>query len=75
MLHALASKDIYISTKTACSDDASLSLSVLEFTKNKDLAKSSIRISLSYLTTKEEIDYFLTVFKEKINELRFKKGE
>ena len=72
---ALASKDIYISTKTACSDDASLSLSVLEFTKNKDLAKSSIRISLSYLTTKEEIDYFLTVFKEKINELRFKKGE
>lgn len=75
MLHALASKDIYISTKTACSDDTSLSLSVLEFTKNKDLARSSIRISLSYLTTKEEIDYFLTVFKEKINELRFKKGE
>lgn len=75
MLHALASKDIYISTKTACSDDASLSLSVLEFTKNKDLARNSIRISLSYLTTKEEIDYFLTVFKEKINELRFKKGE
>lgn len=75
MLHALASKDIYISTKTACSDDASLSLSVLEFTKNKDLARSSIRISLSYLTTKEEIDYFLNVFKEKVNELRFKKGE
>lgn len=75
MLHALASKDIYISTKTACSDDASLSLSVLEFTKNKDLARNSIRISLSYLTTKDEIDYFLTVFKEKINELRFKKGE
>lgn len=75
MLHALASKDIYISTKTACSDDASLSLSVLEFTKNKNLARNSIRISLSYLTTKEEIDYFLTVFKEKVNELRFKKGE
>ncbi len=75
MLHALASKDIYISTKTACSDDASLSLSVLEFTKNKDLARSSIRISLSYLTTKEEIDYFINVFKEKVNELRFKKGE
>lgn len=75
MLHALASKDIYISTKTACSDDDSLSLSVLEFTKNKDLARSSIRISLSYLTTKEEIDYFLNVFKEKVNELRFKKGE
>ena len=75
MLHALASKDIYISTKTACSDDASLSLSVLEFTKNKDLAKSSIRISLSYLTTKGEIDYFINVFKEKVNELRFKKGE
>ena len=52
-----------------------IELKEIEFTKNKDLARNSIRISLSYLTTKEEIDYFLTVFKEKINELRFKKGE
>ena len=75
MLHALAESDIYISTKTACSIDNSMSLSVFELTKDKDLAKTSIRISLSYLTTFEEIEYFLKVFKEKIVELSFMKGE
>ena len=75
ILHALAESDIYISTKTACSSDKSLSLSVLELTKNADYARSSIRISLSFLTKEEDIDYFLKVFKEKINELRFMKGE
>ena len=75
MLHALAEHDIYISTKTACSSDKSLSLSVLEVTKNIEYAKSSIRISLSYLTTDEEIDSFLKTFKELIDALRFKKGE
>ena len=75
LLHALAESDIYISTKTACSSDNSMSLSVFELTKNKDLAKTSIRISLSYLTTFEEIEYFLKVFKEKIVELSFMKGE
>ena len=75
MLHALAEHDIYISTKTACSSDKSLSLSVLEVTKNIEYAKSSIRISLSYLTTDEEIDSFLKTFKELVDALRFKKGE
>ena len=75
MLHALAEHDIYISTKTACSSDKSLSLSVLEVTKNIEYAKSSIRISLSYLTTDEEIDSFLKTFKELIDALRFKEGE
>ena len=75
MLHALEEEDIFISTKTACSFDDSLSLSVYELTKNKELAKSSLRISLSYLTTKEEIDYFLKTLKEKIEELSIKLGE
>ena len=57
------SYDIYISTKTACSFDNSMSGSVYELTKNKDYAKTSIRISLSYLTTEEEITYFLEIFK------------
>ena len=75
MLHALEEKDIFISTKTACSFDDSLSLSVYELTKNKELAKNSLRISLSYLTTKEEIDYFLKTLKDKIEELSIKLGE
>ena len=75
LLNALAEKDIYISTKTACAFDSSLSLSVLEFTKNETFAKSSLRISLSYLTTEEEIDYFIKTLKELILELSFQKGE
>ena len=73
MLHALEQYDIYISTKTACSDKEDESLSVLEFTKNNERAKSSIRISLSYLTEIKDIDYFidkLIICINKLKELR-----
>ena len=72
---AMSESEIYISTKTACSNSKDFSLSVYEVTKNLEYAKSSLRISLSYLTTDEEITYFLKVFKEKIKELSFLKGE
>lgn len=68
MLHALESEDIYISTQTACSKAGS-SIGVFEITKNEDYALHSLRISLSYLTTKEELDVFLKVFKEKMRKL------
>jgi len=70
MLHALEQDDIYISTKTACSDKEDESLSVLEFTKDHTLASSSIRISLSYLTTKNDIDTFINSFKKNVNNLK-----
>ncbi len=60
LMHALEKDDIFISTKSACSDIDSMSESVYALTNDKDLAKSSIRISLSYLTTKQEIDTFVT---------------
>ncbi len=75
LLHSLAESDIYISTKTACASNTSMSLSVYELTHDKVIANSSIRISLSYLTTDGEIDYFLETLKKKIKELRFKEGE
>ena len=68
MLHALESEDIYISTQTACSKGGS-SIGVFEITKNEDYALHSLRISLSYLTTKEELDVFLKVFKEQMRKL------
>ena len=74
MLNALAEKDIFISTRTACSDNT-ISLSVYELTKNKELARSSLRISISYLTTEEELEYFVQVIEDKIKELSFEKGE
>ena len=74
MLHAMEAHDIYISTKTACSSDNSLSLSVLTKTKDSELAKSSIRVSLSYLTTNEEVDEFIKVFREEEVKLQGKRG-
>ena len=62
MLHALEEYDIYISTKSACSDTNSISKGVFALTHNLDISKSSIRISISSITTKEEIDTFLEKF-------------
>lgn len=71
--HALEEYDIYISTQSACSSNNQVSKSVLEVTKDEKSASHSVRISLSGLTTKEEIDYFLDKFDkciEKFNNLR-----
>ncbi len=70
MLHALEEKDIFISTQTACSV-GDYSKAVYAVTKDKNRASSSLRISLSYLTTKEEIDTFIESFKECLKQLDF----
>ena len=74
LINSLSEEDIYISTKTACSN-SDISDSVLELTKDENLAKSSVRVSISHLTTEEEIDKFFNVLKNKIEELSIKKGE
>ncbi len=61
MQHALEEYDIYISTQTACSSKGD-SKGVMALTGSKERAASSVRISLSYLTTKEECDKFLEAF-------------
>lgn len=71
MLHALEQYEIYISTKSACADEDAMSESVLALTKDKNKAKSSIRISLSYLTTFEELDYFFDSFQKCYEQLKF----
>ena len=62
MLHALEEYEIYISTKSACSDSKSISKPVYALTSDEELAKTSLRISISSITTKEEIDYFIEKF-------------
>ena len=69
MLHALESYDIYVSTQSACSANTTISKAVLNLTNDEERAKSSIRISLSYLTTQQEIDKFLKCFDECYNRL------
>ena len=71
MQHALEEYDIYISTQTACST-GDYSKAVYAVTKNKDYASHSIRISLSYKTTYEEIDEFIEKFSYLINKLNIR---
>lgn len=68
MLHALEEKEIYISTKTACST-SNASLAVLSLTKDSTRASHSLRISISYKTTKEELDIFIKELIHARNEL------
>ena len=63
-LHALDEKEVYISTKSACSSSNSMSNAVYALTKDEELSNHSLRISLSYKTTEEEIYKFLDIFDE-----------
>lgn len=71
MLHALEEKDIYISTKTACSKDSGASLPLVALGKDSLISNHSLRVSISYLTTEEEIHYFIRSLKECIQKLNF----
>ena len=51
-------------------DIEEIETSVLELTKDLEKAKSSFRVSISYLTTKEELDYFLDKFKIIVKNLK-----
>ena len=62
MLHALEENNIFISTQSACSSNTAVSKAVMSLTKDKERAESSIRISLSYKTTEDEINEFLDKF-------------
>jgi cysteine desulfurase len=62
LLHALEEDEIYISTQSACSSNTTMSKAVYNLTKDEKRAKSSVRVSISYLTTKEEIDKLLKSF-------------
>lgn len=67
-IHAMEDDEIYLSTNTACSS-GDLSTSVMAIYNDKRRAMSTIRISLSYVTTNEEITKFLNLFKVRYKEL------
>ena len=46
-----------------------MSQAVYEVTKNEEYARHSVRISMSHLTTKKELDTFVEVLNKKIEEL------
>jgi cysteine desulfurase len=71
-LHALEEHDIFISTRSACAKGGEASTSVLTLTKDEKRAESSLRISLSYKTTNEEVDELLRCFDICYNNLNWK---
>lgn len=72
MLHALEEYEIYISTQSACSSNTSRSRAVYALTHDEQAAEHSIRISLSYLTTMDDIKYFIDCFDKCYNKLQLR---
>ncbi len=71
IMNALSSKGIYISTKSACSSKSKdYSVSIYEMTKNDTVSKNSLRISLSHLTTIDELNIFIEELKSIVETLK-----
>jgi len=66
----LSKRHIYISTQTACNSEASFSQTVKKLTGSDKLASTSVRISISHLTKKAEINQLIDAINEIINENR-----
>ena len=67
-IHAMEEKDVYIGTNTACSS-GDLSTSVMAIYNDKKRATSTIRISISHITTSDEINQFISLFNSVYNDL------
>lgn len=65
----LEEREIYVATKSACCVVNTPSRPVYALTKDRKLALSTLRISLSHLTTVEEIEMFLEVFERSYKNL------
>lgn len=61
LIHALEENEVYISTNTACSS-GDLSTSVMAIYNDQRRALTTIRISISHVTTNEEISKFINLF-------------
>ena len=59
---ALAKKEIYIATKSACTSPNTPSRPVMAMTNDRKRAMSMLRLSLSHLTTMEELEQFMAEF-------------
>lgn len=66
MIHKLEAKDVYLSTKTACSSKEDYSKNIYELTKDKEISKTSLRLSLSKDSTIEEAKEFIKILKNNL---------
>ncbi|MHB8096934.1 MAG: cysteine desulfurase family protein [Erysipelotrichaceae bacterium] len=68
ILQVFSNNELYLSSKSACSGQDEFSNSVYAITKDKQRAQSSYRISLSHLTSEEDIDSLVQVIERIIYE-------
>lgn len=71
IVNALSNLGIYVSTKSACSSRSKdYSASLYEMTNDVTISKNSLRISLSHMTTKDELDIFVNSLKNIVDNLK-----
>ena len=71
ILNMLSSKDIYVSAGSACtSNNPHISDTLQAIGLERDLLESTIRISMSEFTTKEELDYLLDTLTSQVETMR-----
>ncbi len=71
LLHALEDKGIYVSAGSACSSHhPTPSVTLIAIGISKDLLESTLRFSMSEMTTEDEIDYTLEQIKQILPNLR-----
>ena len=71
LLHALEAKNIYVSSGSACATNKpAKSATLLAIGLPPDLLDSTLRFSMSIETTREDIDYTLSVLSEEVPKLR-----
>ncbi|MFV0396361.1 MAG: cysteine desulfurase family protein [Coprobacillaceae bacterium] len=71
ILHALEAKQIYISTRSACSSKSTNTSRVMKALNiDEKIASSALRISLSSLTSYEDIDTFIYALNEILNTIK-----
>ncbi|MDD6272330.1 MAG: cysteine desulfurase family protein [bacterium] len=71
-VHALEKYEVYVSTTTACSSLEESTVLKAISKGNKDISTTSIRVSLSHMTTIDDIHDFLEIFDKVWNELLLK---
>ena len=69
MINALDKYEVYLSTNTACSS-GEVSHSIMAIYDDLKRAKHTLRISLSHVTTTDEINKFLNIFSEVYDSLK-----
>ena len=69
MQQLLADREVCVSVESACSTEGTPSKAVFAVSKDRKNALSSWRISLSHLTTEDEIERFLEIFDQCLKEI------